>query len=163
MQIILLAAMDRAGCIGSQGKLPWSIPEELRLFKFLTGNHPLIVGRKTFESMPKSVWETRRPLILSRSSPEETVSNSITSTSLSTLIEASNLYSDKAFIIGGAQVYTEVLKPEFSYPPDQLWLTRIPHVYSGDTFFPAIPSIYEPMGVLYASPEGSFITYRFKR
>jgi dihydrofolate reductase len=65
MEIIIIVAMARNRVIGKDGMMPWHIPEELRLFKKKTMGHPMIMGRKTFESLP-GLLPGRRHIVLSR-------------------------------------------------------------------------------------------------
>ena len=65
--ISLIVAMSQNGVIGKAGKLPWHLPEDLRHFKELTMGHPIIMGRKTFESLPKKPLPGRKNIVLTRS------------------------------------------------------------------------------------------------
>ena len=67
MEIHLIWAQDKNGGIGKDGKLPWHISEDLKNFKKITSNHPVIMGRKTWDSLPIKPLPNRRNIILSNS------------------------------------------------------------------------------------------------
>ena len=67
MEIHLIWAQDLNGGIGKDGKLPWHISEDLKNFKKITSNHPVIMGRKTWDSLPIKPLPNRRNIILSNS------------------------------------------------------------------------------------------------
>ena len=128
MEKIIIAAMARNGVIGRNNKMPWHIPEELRFFKQTTMGHPMIMGRKTFDSLGAPL-PGRRHLVLSRRAdyaPDgaETVAS---------LDKAFALCAgaEKVFIIGGAQIFHLALPLV-----DTLLLTLLDREVDGDVFFP---------------------------
>jgi dihydrofolate reductase len=102
MEIIIIAAMAQNRIIGINNKLPWHIPEELKLFKKTTMGYPMIMGRKTFESFPAPL-PGRRHIVLSRNNTYQPKGAEYASS----LSEALSLCGDaeKVFIIGGAEIF----------------------------------------------------------
>lgn len=153
MEISLIAALDEDNLIGRGGKIPWDIPEDMTHFRTVTMGNPLIMGRKTFESIIATTGgplTDRRSIVLT-SSPEkieqythknreEEINSLVNTTEVipATSIEqalafAHTDYSDIVYVIGGASVYKQFLPIA-----DELLLTRIHNTYSGDTYFPDI-------------------------
>ncbi len=132
LTIIVAIGTDRA--IGRGGDLAFHISADLKHFKELTMGHPIIMGRKTFESLPKGALPGRRNIVITRqadySAPNIEVANSLEA-ALSLVSDV-----DEAFIIGGASIYAEALPMA-----DCLQLTHIDaSAPDADTFFPAIDS-----------------------
>lgn len=125
--ISLIVAVAQNGVIGDRNALLWHIAEDLRNFKRITSGHPVVMGRKTYESLGRplpnrtNVVVTRQALEL----PGCTVVHS--------LEEALRLFpaEEECFVIGGAQIYAQALPLA-----DRLYLTRVEHPYEGDTRFP---------------------------
>jgi len=128
MEKIIIAAMARNRVIGRDNKLPWHIPEELRLFKETTMGFPMIMGRRTFDSLG-SPLPGRRHLILSRN-PEYRPQGGERASSLQQAFELCG-GSDKVYIIGGAQIFQLALPLA-----DTLRLTLLEREVTGDVFFP---------------------------
>ena len=130
-EIIIIAAVSENNVIGKDGKIPWNIKEDLQRFRKLTLNHPVIMGRKTYESLPVKPLKDRINIVLTRQKdfnpPGIIVKNSLTDA-----IEFCKNY-DKVFIIGGQAVFEDGLKIA-----DTLELTRVHKNYDGDAFFPEI-------------------------
>ena len=129
MKIHLIWAQDQNGGIGKMGKLPWHIPEDLKNFQKLTVNSTIVMGRKTWISLPIKPLPKRRNVVLS-SNPIDDVENY---NSVEQCIET--LYKDnikKIFVIGGAQIYLN-----FIHRSDELHITLIDKKIEGiDTYFP---------------------------
>lgn len=128
--ITLIAAIDRNNAIGYKNQLLYRLPNDLKRFKERTTGHTLIMGRNTFESLPKGALPNRRNIVLSKS-----LSSPYPNTELFDSLERalSNCSEDeKIFIIGGAQVY----KLALPYA-DTLELTEIDsEVDKVDAYFP---------------------------
>ena len=128
-RIYLIAAVAKNGVIGANGKLPWHLPEDLRHFKKLTLGHPVIMGRRTWESLGKPL-PGRENIVVSRKSgfaaPGASVAASLEAAVALCTGEA------VAFVIGGAEIYAAALPLA-----DGLVLTEIQQDYDGDTRFPA--------------------------
>jgi len=108
MEIILIAAMAKNRVIGRDNKLPWHIPEELRLFKKKTMGHPMIMGRKTFESFPAPL-PGRRHIVLSRNKSYSPAGGEYAESLEAALKMCSENNNEKVFIIGGAQIFSQAL------------------------------------------------------
>ncbi len=130
MEKIIIAAMANNRIIGRDNKLPWYIPEELRLFKKTTIGFPMIMGRKTFESFPAPL-PGRRHIILSRNKEY----NPMGAESAESLERAIAMCApmDKIFIIGGAEVFKQALQMA-----TQILLTVLEREAEGDVSFPEI-------------------------
>jgi dihydrofolate reductase len=127
-RIYLVAAVARNGVIGAHGKLPWHLPEDLRHFKKLTLGHPVIMGRRTWESLGRPL-PGRENIVISRSAGFEAPGASV-ATSLPAAI-ALCAGEPVAFVIGGAEIYAAALPLA-----DGLVLTEIHKDYDGDSRFP---------------------------
>ncbi len=129
MEIHLIWAQDLNGGIGKDGSLPWHISEDLKNFKKLTLNSTVIMGRKTWDSLPVRPLPKRENIVLSGTPLTEVTSFQ----SIEECIEYLHAsHTDKAFIIGGAQVYRN-----FIHRADELHITIVEEVTEGiDTFFP---------------------------
>ncbi|MBE9011702.1 dihydrofolate reductase [Pseudanabaenaceae cyanobacterium LEGE 13415] len=128
-EIILVAAIAQTnGVIGDRGKLPWSIPEDLKRFRQLTLNHTVIMGRKTWEfDLQKRPLSQRINVIVSSQSLQSDQPNMEFVRSLS---EAFDRSAEKLFVIGGAMIYRQAL--EFV---DRMELTIVEGDYVGDVYF----------------------------
>lgn len=128
----IIVAIDRNGAIGRDGGLLFNIRADLRRFKALTTGHTVVMGRKTFESLPKGALPDRRNIVVSRT-PGYQAPGAEVFGSLEEALAA--CASDETFVIGGAQLY------EASLPlADTLLLTVVDACGENpDTFFPAIP------------------------
>ena len=128
-RVYLVAAVAANGIIGAGGKLPWHIPEELKHFKRLTLGHPVIMGRRTWESL-KGALPQRENIVVTRTpgyeAPGAAVANSLDA--------ALALCAGEpvAFVIGGTQLFQDALPQAAG-----MVLTEIRRDYQGDTWFPA--------------------------
>ena len=129
MKIHLIWAQDINGGIGKEGKLPWHISEDLQNFKKLTLDSIIIMGRKTWESLPIRPLSKRRNIVLSRNE----VPNIEYYTSIKECIEKLNDDDiEKLFVIGGSTVYRN-----FIHRADELHITKVDEMIDGiDTYFP---------------------------
>ena len=137
IKICAIAAMSENRAIGRDGDLPWHIPEDLKHFKRMTTGKPVIMGRKTFESIGSKPLPKRLNIIVSR---HDVPGEGFTSTR--TIEEAITLAKEQAtkdgvneiMICGGAQIYELAMRMT-----DRLYLTIVhQHVADGDTFFPTL-------------------------
>lgn len=130
MLITLIAAMSRNGIIGKDNMLPWHFPEDLKHFKKVTSGKPIIMGRKTFESMGSKPLPLRRNIILTHDLHFQAENCAI----VHSLDEALKVAkpADEVMIIGGAKIYEQFLSLA-----DRCYLTVIDQDYPGDTYFPA--------------------------
>ena len=125
--ISIIAAVAQNGVIGDKNALLWHISEDLRFFKRTTSGHPVIMGRKTYESLGRPL-PNRTNVVISRT-PREIEGCTV----VSSLEEAIALFpkEEEIFIIGGAQIYALALGIA-----DKMYLTKVYHDYQGDTSFP---------------------------
>lgn len=106
MEVNMIVAAGRNGEIGRGGDLIWHISSDLRRFKALTMGHPVIMGRKTWESLPKRPLPGRANIVVSRNSSFEAPGAIVVSSPEEALKAASNAAGgEEAFIMGGAQLY----------------------------------------------------------
>ena len=131
--ISIIAAVARNMAIGRGNKLIYWLPNDLRRFKALTTGHTIIMGRRTFQSLPKGALPNRRNIVLTRSGKE--FPGAETYSSLREALD-SCLSSEEVFVIGGATVYAEALPLA-----DRLCLTEVDDEPEGaDAFFPQVSS-----------------------
>lgn len=130
MKISLILAVANHGVIGYQQKLPWHLPADLAHFKKLTLNKPIIMGRKTYESIGKPLPE-RRNIIITRNK-NFSVAGTESFSSIKEALE--NLQNEnEIMIIGGAELFRETLPLA-----TRIYLTSIHATFNGDTFFPEL-------------------------
>jgi len=129
MNITLIAAMDRSRTIGIGNKLPWRLPAEMAFFKKMTIGKTVLMGRKTFESLPKPLVD-RRNVVLTRQTDFQPEGCEI----VHSMKEALELYTDEELVvIGGADIYEQFLP--FA---NKILLTKVEaDIEGGDAFFPA--------------------------
>lgn len=121
--------MDKNRGIGKQNTIPWHIPEDFKHFKTITIGHPVIMGRKTFESIGKPL-PGRTNIIVTRNSGYD--AKVIVSHSLKEAVSyAQSKDSEEVFIIGGEELYNQGIELA-----DRLYVTIIDHEFDTDRFFP---------------------------
>jgi dihydrofolate reductase len=132
LEIIIIAAMTASHVIGNKNSIPWHLPSEQCFFKHVTMGHPIIMGRKTFESIGRPLPGRQNIIITGRK--KGLVDGCLF---VPTLQQALSLCTKdtRVFIIGGAQLYKEGMDRA-----DTLLITLIEQDHDGDTFFPNIPS-----------------------
>lgn len=127
MTLSIIVAVAENGVIGDRNRLLWHISEDLKRFKALTTGHPVVMGRKTYESLGRPLPD-RTNVVVTRQAMELPGCRVIHS-----LAEALTLFpaGEEVFIIGGAEIYAQALPLA-----DRFYLTRVMHPYAGDTRFP---------------------------
>jgi dihydrofolate reductase len=137
MSFELLAAMSENGVIGDKNKIPWYIPEDLMRFKNMTKNSIIIMGRKTFESLPNGPLKTRVNIVLSRNhyDYESNKHNNelifVTMDNIFDVLEKYKKEYEKIFIIGGTEIYKL-----FIDKCSILHITLVCQHINGDSLFP---------------------------
>lgn len=126
----LIAAMAKNRIIGRDNQLPWRLPEDLRYFKATTLGKPVIMGRKTWESLGRPL-PGRRNLVVTRNG-DYVAAGGETVPSLEAAV-AAVASEEEAFIIGGAELYRQALQYA-----DRLYLTEIEQEFAGDASFPEL-------------------------
>ena len=142
MRLSMIVAMAANRCIGRDNRMPWHLPADLAHFKRTTVGCPVIMGRKTFESILATLGKPlpgRLSVVLSRDLNWEPAGLASTSevvaadTPAAALQAAGNTGTVEAFVIGGAEIYRALLPAA-----ERLVVTEIRQYFEGDAFFPAI-------------------------
>jgi dihydrofolate reductase len=128
-RISIIAAVADNGVIGSDNTLPWRLPEDLRRFKALTLGHPVVMGRKTYESIGRPLPD-RRNIVISRNAAFS-AEGCETAASLDAALAACTGTTDEVFVIGGEQIYVAAMAHA-----ERLYLTEIKAGFQGDAYFP---------------------------
>lgn len=131
MKLTLIAAIDLNNVIGKENKLPWYLPADLKRFKSLTTGNPIVMGRKTFESLGNKPLSNREHYILSKQQKFIQPHVHIYSNLKVLLKDLSK--SEKVYVIGGAQIYKQLI-----CLADILEITQIQEHFQGDSYFPVI-------------------------
>lgn len=132
MTISLIVAASSNNVIGVNNQLPWHLPNDLKFFKNLTWAMPVVMGRRTFESMGKALKGRLNIVITSNKDAE--FENAVTVNSVKdALFVAQDGDYNEVFIIGGGQIFNEVLPKA-----DKVYLTRVHTEIEGDVFFPQL-------------------------
>lgn len=132
-RITLIAAVAANGAIGANNQLLWHLPADMQHFRELTAGHVVIMGRKTWESLPERFrpLPKRRNLVISRNAAYPATGAEVF-TSLPDALKACE-GAEKVFVIGGAEIYAHALPLA-----DCLEMTELHAAYEGDAFFPPI-------------------------
>lgn len=129
--ITIIVAKSENNVIGNNNELIWHLPDDLKRFKQLTTGHPIIMGRKTFESIGRPL-PNRTNIVITRNqdwNPDGIVAVN----SLEEAIEKGKYIDKDIFIIGGGNIYEQAL-----WMTDALEVTEVHHPFEGDAFFPEI-------------------------
>ena len=136
MIISIIVAVTANNAIGAGGDLLFFIPDDLKRFKKITMGHPIIMGRKTFESLPKGPLPGRVNIVISRSLDAPADGAFLVARSLTEALELASQApgGEQPFIIGGGQIYSQAFEMAA-----RIYLTRIDaEPANADTFFPRI-------------------------
>ena len=133
MRLSLIVAMAKNRVIGKENKMPWHLPADFAYFKKTTTGHPVIMGRKTFESIGRPL-PARRNIVISRNANFGANGIEVVS-SLDAAINAcvTRNTHEEAFVIGGASLYSEALARA-----DRIFMTEVDAIPEGDTLFPVL-------------------------
>lgn len=132
MKLILIAALNPRLLIGREGTLPWHYPADLKHFKRSTLGHPILAGRRTYESFQRRPLPGRPNIVLSRDRAYQIPAGVYLCHTLEEALACGRqLGTGKLFVVGGAQLYRLTLPLA-----DELLLTWVPDQVEGDTFFP---------------------------
>ncbi len=160
MKVSLVAALARGGVIGRDGTIPWHLPEDLAHFREVTIGHPVVMGRRTWDSLPDRFRPLpgRRNVVVTRTPGwrEEGAESAGSLEEALRLLEG----APDVFVIGGAQLYAAALPLA-----DELLLTEIDAEIAGDTFFPrfdhaVFPEVEREPRIAADGTSFAFITYR---
>ena len=128
--VSIIVAIAQNGTIGDKNSLLWHIKEDMRFFRTTTSGHPVIMGRKTFESLGSKPLPKRTNIVITRADRE--FEGALTAHSLEEAIRMAG-DDEEIFIMGGAQIYREALNVA-----DRMYITHVERDYEGDTAFPEI-------------------------
>jgi dihydrofolate reductase len=148
-----IAAMSENRVIGKAGQIPWHLPEDFKWFKKTTTGHVVVMGRKTFESIGKTL-PNRVTIILSRGNFSHPGVRTVADLSQVDWSEP-DLVGRDVFICGGAEVYARMLGQ-----CSDLYLTLVKRVVAGDTFFPPFENQFELVEELFDGPDFKILHYR---
>ncbi|SFD05946.1 dihydrofolate reductase [Clostridium uliginosum] len=156
--ISIIVAIAKNNIIGNDNKLIWHISEDLKRFKEITTGKTMIMGRKTFESLP-GVLPNRHHIILTRDQSFNVDSDQVTVVNnFNYLIDKYSKIEEEVFVIGGGEIYNQILPYA-----NKLYLTKINQNFDGDTYFPKIN--YDEFKTEYTSEEiideKSGLSYKF--
>lgn len=127
----IIVAYDRNKTIGKNNQLPWNLPRDLAYFKKVTMGHPIVMGRKTYESIGRPL-PGRKNIIVTRNRDYKHEGCTVIH-SIEEIKEIAQRENGEVFVIGGAEIFKDVLQEA-----DRLYVTYIDEEFHGDTFFPEI-------------------------
>lgn len=137
-----IAACSKNRVIGTQGGLPWDLPEDMKFFRETTKGHIMIMGRKTFDSFNGRALPNRYHIVITRDPSKHKFTSSESSpvvfvASLEEAIEhakpLTTKWGEEVFIIGGGEIYKQAMPYT-----DKIYLTMIHQEFAGDTYYPDI-------------------------
>jgi len=136
MTVSLICAASQNGVIGRDNRLPWHLPADLAHFKRLTTGHPILMGRKTYQSIGKPL-PRRTNIVITRQTDFQAEGCLVANSPEQALGLCAN--DEEVFIIGGAEIYRQALPVA-----NKIYLTRLWHDFEGDTFlFKIDPSAWQ--------------------
>lgn len=133
MTVSIVVAMGDSGVIGRGGGLPWRLPEDLAHFKRVTLGHPMIMGRKTYESIGR-VLPGRTTIVVTRQ-PDWAADGVVVALTLEEAIGVARQLDTEIFLVGGGQVYAQALERDLV---DTLIVSHVHDAPAGDTYFPDV-------------------------
>jgi len=157
MKKIIISAISANNVIGRNNGIPWKNDEELKYFKNTTQKHAVLMGRKTFESLGEPLSK-RFNLVLSRSTKESDMLRKLFYfKSIEKALEyGENLEVEKTFIIGGSEIYSQMINDV-----DELLISRLPFDSEGDKLFPEISN--EIWELIESNRYDTFIVERYSK
>jgi dihydrofolate reductase len=155
MIISLIAAMSENRVIGSGNRIPWSIPSDLKRFSELTMGHPVVFGRKTFESIGHPL-PGRKNIIVTGQRDYHVKGASVVHSVADALSLCSN--GEEVFICGGGPLYRETIARA-----DRIYLTVVHRTYEGEILFPEIPAEFAEVSREEVNEEISYAFVRYER
>ena len=130
MVISFIVAASENNVIGKDNKLPWCLPTDMRYFKNVTWGMPVIMGRKSFESLGKAL-KGRTNIVVSRNKDWKAPDVQVVQTIDQAITRATQTDAKEIFIIGGAEIFRSALPSA-----DRIYLTLVHGNFDGDAFFP---------------------------
>lgn len=132
MTLSLLVAADENNVIGRDNKLPWHLPNDLKYFKNQTWAMPILMGRKTFESIGKPL-QGRKSIVITRSNDWKYDGVEVVHSIEEAIDKATEFGVKEIFVIGGAEIF------QTAFPlANRIYLTRVHYEFDGDVYFPEV-------------------------
>ncbi len=153
MTVSIIAAMTQTGVIGKNGKLPWHIPADLQWFRRHTLHHPVVMGRKTFESIGRTLPQ-RENIILTRQKGYKAAGAIVLHSFEEVLSHAEGMRISEIFIIGGREIFEKAIPVAH-----RLYLTVIRQDFDGDVYFPSYP--HEQFEIIFSEEHEGLIPLTF--
>ncbi len=159
LQIVLIYARASNGAIGHEGKLPWHLPADLKRFKSLTMGKPMVMGRKTFESLPGILPGRRHIVLTRRENWDSEGAEQAHSVDEAVAMARENNSTGEICVVGGAAIY-DVFRPR----AHRIEVTEIHAEFEGDTFMKPLGADWhvshrEDHAASGEKPAYSFVTY----
>lgn len=157
MKVSLIVAVDQKNGIGKNNQLPWHLPADLQHFKKITTGFPIIMGRKTYDSIGKPL-PNRRNIVISRQESLQISGVEICESLQNAISRCKD--EEEVFIIGGAQIFEQALNLA-----DSIYLTIIQNNFEADTFFPEFDKNLwkESLNEAHEPDEKNVYPYNFKK
>lgn len=132
-KLSIIVAIDQKNAIGKGNQMLTHLPNDLKYFKKVTSGYSVIMGRKTFDSLPKGALPNRRNIVISRNAANLSLPNCEMAESVNYALELTR-DEEEAFVIGGGMIYEDLI----NYV-DKLYITYIHHSFEGaEVFFPQL-------------------------
>ncbi len=132
MILSLLVAASENNVIGKDNQLPWHLPNDLKYFKNQTWGMPILMGRKTFESIGKPL-QGRKSIVITRNAEWKHENVDVVHSVEEAVTRAKEYGGKEIFVIGGAEIFNTAFEKA-----DRIYLTRVHHPFEGDAFFPDV-------------------------
>ncbi len=134
MQISLIVAASSNNAIGRANQLLWHLPNDMKFFKNTTWGMPVVMGRKTFESMGKAL-NGRTNIVITRQKDWQAEGVKVVDSLEAALVVAADADAKEIFVVGGGEIYSQAMSL-----CHRIYMTRVNTTIEGDTFFPEIRS-----------------------
>jgi len=131
----LVVAASTNNVIGKDNKLLWSLPNDMKFFKNTTWGMPVVMGRKTFESLGKAL-NGRTNIVITRQADFAAEGVKVVGSMDAAMVAAADADAKEIYVIGGGEIYKQALPIAH-----RVYITRVHTVVDGDTFFPELPTI----------------------
>jgi dihydrofolate reductase len=133
MIISLIVAASTNNVIGKNNDLPWRLPNDMKYFKNTTWGMPVIMGRKTFESMKNEALPGRINIVLTKQKGWKPDGAAVVDNWNDAMFVANDADCNEVFVIGGGEIFKDAIKKA-----DRIYMTRVHTIIDGDVFFPEI-------------------------
>jgi dihydrofolate reductase len=130
MRIALIAAIGRNGELGKEGKLPWHLPQDLKFFKQVTTGQVVVMGRKTYESLPSLLLDRTIIILTTQTNYKPDAPNTLVFHSVGEILHCAYLHEvETLYVAGGGEIYKHFLPLA-----DSMYLTHVAAEFDADTF-----------------------------